>query len=185
MDLVSLIKLMIQQVQLKKEEKPSIILFWNDPNVVENDPWWCSDINQFIKKTKEKRPKFLSSLWNCRECKWKFSFSSLSTWQLVPWSHGTWHRNINHCTGSILLWVRVGFLHNFLLVLRIFLMKLKTKINLKILRRICLDSKSFMEPQRQLWESSSSRLLIGFRKFYFRTENSLPEQRSIWSFQKI
>ena len=176
--------MIIQRVQLKKEGKPSIILFWNDPNVVENDPWWCSDINQFIKKTKEKRPKFLSSLWNCRECKWKFSFSSLSTRQC--WSLGHMAHGIGILTtGSILLWVRVGFLHNFLLVLRIFLMKLKTKINLKILRRICLDSKSFMEPQRQLWESSSSRLMIGFRKFYFRTENSLPEQRSIWSFQKI
>ena len=133
------------------------------------------------KKTKEKRPKFLSSLWNCRACKWKFSFSSLSTWQLVPWSHGTLHRNINHWEHPSM---STFFLHNFLLVLRIFLMKLKTKINLKILRRICLDSKSFMEPQRQLWESSSSRLMIGFRKFYFRTENSLPEQRSIWSFPK-
>ena len=110
-----------------------------------------------------------------------FLHCQLDSWSLGHMAHGTGILT----TGSILLWVRVGFLHNFLLVLRIFLMKLKTKINLKILRRICLDSKSFMEPQRQLWESSSSRLLIGFRKFYFRTENSLPEQRSIWSFQKI
>ena len=38
-----------------KKERRSIILVWNDPNVVENDPWWCSDISQFITKQKEGR----------------------------------------------------------------------------------------------------------------------------------
>ena len=138
----------------------------------------------YQKKQRKRDPSFFPLFETVESANENYFFSSLSTRQC--WSLGHMAHGIGILTtGSILLWVRVGFLHNFLLVLRILLMKLKTKINLKILRRICLDSKSFMEPQRQLWESSSSRLLIGFRKFYFRTENSLPEQRSIWSFQKI